>query len=109
MCSSVCRAVDAGIKQVTSDMECVSAAQHSFTFTCGCKGDHPGNLEMLDDEPFCLTCGRTGEQYDLPSGYELWQIQKINNADSEIAHSVEIHSHSKNSVNGGGGMCYNNS
>ena len=71
VCSSVCEAVDAGIKQVTADINYVNA-QHSFTCPCmECKGDHPGKLEFLDDGPFCLSCEKASDQYDLPSGYEL--------------------------------------
>ena len=92
VCSSIYRAVDAGIKQVTSDVNYVNA-QHSFTFPCECKGDHPGRLKLLDDEPFCLSCGKTGEQYPLPSGYELWQINK---ADSEASGQSAY----ENSING---------
>ena len=105
ICFSICRAVDAGIKQVISDINYVNA-QHSFTFPCGCKCDHPGQLKMMDDEPFCLSCGKTGDKYDLPNGHELWQIHKINKADSEMAHSIEEPSHSETSIAGGRGMCY---
>ena len=82
VCFNICQAIDAGIKRVTSDINYVSA-QHSFTFPCECKGDHPSKLELLPDgEPYCLLCSKTGETYALPSGYELWQIHKINKADS---------------------------
>ena len=43
VCSEVREAVEAGIKQVTSDINYVNA-QHSLTFRCECKGDHPGIL-----------------------------------------------------------------
>ena len=72
VCSSIYHVVDAGIKQVTSDINYVNA-QHSFTFLCGCQSDHPGELELLDGEPYCLSCDKTGEQYPLPSGHELWR------------------------------------
>ena len=102
VCSSICQAIDAGIKQVTSDINYVNA-QHSFTFPCGCNSGHPARLEVLDDEPFCLTCGKTGEQYPLPPGYELWHINKavtVTNSTVTGAHSP----HSQNSRNGGVGM-----
>ena len=98
VCSSICHAVDAGIKQVTSDINYVDA-QHSFTFPCGCKTGHPGKLELVDDEPFCLSCSKTNEQYPLPSGYELWQINK---ADGEVTNSTEPQSHFQNSRDGEG-------
>ena len=102
ICTEVRKAVEAGIKQVTSDINYVNA-QHCLTFRCECKGDHPGELELLPNgEPYCLSCSKTGETYDLPSGYELWQIHKIDNADSEITHSVEMQSHSENSIDGAG-------
>jgi hypothetical protein len=101
VCFSIYQAIDAGIKQVTSDINYVSA-QHSFTFLCGCQNDHPGKLELLDGEPYCLSCSKTGETYDLPSGYELWQIHKSNKADSELTQPVDIHSQPENSVDGAG-------
>ena len=91
VCFNICQAIDAGIKQVTSDINYVNA-QHSFTFLCGCQNDHPGKLELLDGEPYCLSCSKIGETYDLPSGYELWQIHKINKADSGITPLLEKHS-----------------
>ena len=39
----------------------------------------------------CLSCSKTGETYDLPSGYELWQIHKIDKTDSGITLSLEKH------------------
>jgi hypothetical protein len=102
ICFSIYQAIDAGIKRVTSDINYVSA-QHSFTFPCECKGDHPGKLELLPNgEPFCLSCSKTGETYGLPSGYELWQIHKSNKADSELTQPVDIHSQPENSVDGAG-------
>ena len=102
ICSEVRKAVEAGIKQVTSDINYVKA-QHGLTFRCECKGDHPGKLGLLPDgEPYCLSCSKTGETYDLPSGYELWQIHKINKADSGIIHSLKKYLQSENSVDGAG-------
>lgn len=47
VCYEVRKAVSAGIRQVTSDINYVNA-QHSFTFCCGYKDDHPGVLEFVD-------------------------------------------------------------
>ena len=105
VCSSICRAVDAGIKQVTSDINYVNA-QHSFTFSCGCKGNHPGKLEALDDEPLCLSCDKTSEQYDLPSGYELWQVNRVTGADKDIANPSEARSHYEHSLCSGEGRTH---
>ena len=93
VCFSICQAVDAGIEQVISDINYVNA-QHSFTFPCGCKSGHPGQLELIDYEPFCLSCSKTGEQYKLPSGYELWQLY---NAGREVTNLTKTYSHSKDS------------
>ena len=98
VCSSIYPVVDAGIKQVTSDINYVNA-QHSFTFLCGCQSDHPGKLEMIDGEPFCLSCCKTGKQYPLPSGHELWQNNLTGIEDTT---SLE-HSQSENTTEGGQG------
>ena len=92
VCSSICQAVDAGIKQVTSDINYVNA-QHSFTFPCGCEVDHPGKLEALDNEPMCLLCDKTDEQYALPSNYELWQVNRVTEAERETTNPTEAHLH----------------
>ncbi|MCG8622858.1 MAG: hypothetical protein MJE68_12795, partial [Proteobacteria bacterium] len=102
ICTEVRKAIEAGIKQVTSDINYVNA-QYGLTFRCECKDDHPGKLQFLSNgEPYCLLCSKTKKTYDLPSGYELWQIHKINKADSETTHSLEKHLQSENSVNGAG-------
>ena len=98
ICTKVRKAVEAGIKQVTSDINYVNA-QHGLTFRCECKGDHPGKLQFLSNgEPYCLLCSKTKKTYDLPSGYELWQIHKIDKADSGTTQSLEEHLQSENSV-----------
>ena len=83
VCSTVCKAVDNGIRQVTSDINYVNA-QHFWAFPCGCRSDHPGELEFVDDVPFCLSCNTTGEQYPLPTGYELWKIGELTKSESEV-------------------------
>ena len=102
ICIEVREAVEAGIKQVTSDINYVNA-QHGLTFCCECKGDHPGKLQFLsNDEPYLLLCRKTKKKYKLPSGYELWQIHKINKTDSGITQSLEKNLQSGNSVGGAG-------
>ena len=70
VCCAVREALEAGIRQVTADINYVDA-QHYVSFPCGCKGDHPGVLEFVDGAPFCLTCSKTDEQFELPAGYKL--------------------------------------
>ena len=89
VCSSVRQAVEAGIRQVTSDINYVNA-QHSFTFPCGCKSDHPGELEFVDDVPFCLSCSKTNKQHPLPTGYRLWKIRKPPKSESEATEHKSI-------------------
>ena len=74
LCTEIYKAVDAGIKQVTADINYVNA-KHSLTFSCECKEvsvAHPGVLEYLDDIPVCLTCSKTGEKRELPTNHEYW-------------------------------------
>ena len=74
LCSEIFKAMDSGIKQVTSDIDYVNA-EHSFTFSCECKEvstAHPGELEYFDGEPFCLTCSKTGEKHALPAYHDYW-------------------------------------
>ena len=74
LCTEVYKAVDSGIKQVTSDINYVNA-EHSFTFSCECKETgtaHPGELEYIGGELLCLTCSKTGEQHDLPANHDYW-------------------------------------
>ena len=76
LCTEIYKAVDSGIKQVTSDINYVNA-KHSFTFSCECKEvstAHPGELVQayVGGEPLCLTCSKTGEQHALPANYDYW-------------------------------------
>ena len=74
LCTEIYKAVDSGIKQITSDIDYVNA-EHSFTFPCECKEvstAHPGELEYVSGEPFCLTCSKTREQHDLPANHDYW-------------------------------------
>ena len=75
VCSEVRNAVEAGIKQVTSDINYVNA-QHDLTFRCECKGDHPASLKYLGTEPYILHCSKTNEQYPLSPEREFWQVKK---------------------------------
>ena len=75
VCSEVRKAVEAGIKQVTSDINYVNA-QHGLTFCCECKGDHPALLRYLGTQPYILYCSRTNERYPLSPEHELWQVRK---------------------------------
>ena len=75
VCSEVREAVEAGIRQVTSDINYVNA-QHSLTFRCECKGDHPGVLRYLGTRPYVLSCSKTNERYPLSPEHELWQVKK---------------------------------
>ena len=72
------KAVDAGIRQVTIDINYVNA-EHSFTFSCECKEHnlpHPGLLEYVDGNPVCMTCSKTGDQHPFPAYHELWNLFK---------------------------------
>ena len=75
VCSEVRNAVEAGIKQVTSDINYVNA-QHSLTFRCECKGDHLASLKYLGTEPYILYCSKTNKQYPLSPEHELWLVKK---------------------------------
>ena len=82
LCDEVRKAVDAGIRQVTIDINYVNA-EHLFTFSCECKEiednlPHPGVLEYIDNDPVCLTCSKTGDQHPFPADYELWNLFKSN-------------------------------
>ena len=74
VCSEVRKAVEAGIRQVTSDINYVNA-QHGLTFRCECKGDHPASLKYLETHPFILYCN-TNQRYPLSPEHELWQVKK---------------------------------
>ena len=73
VCSNIRQAVEAGIRQVTSDINLVNA-KYCLTFPCGCEDDHPGELRFVNDVPVCLSCNKTGGKYQLPTDHELWQI-----------------------------------
>ena len=73
VCSAVREAVEAGIKQVTSSINYVSA-NHSLIFHCKCNGDHPAELEFVGYTPHNMYCSKTNKTYPLPKGHELWQI-----------------------------------
>ena len=75
VCSSVREAIDAGISQVTADINYINS-QHFFTFPCGCKGDHPGMLQFGGEVPVNLACKVKGRKFPLPKGHELWEIRK---------------------------------
>ena len=75
VCSEVRKAIEAGIRQVTSDINYVNA-QHGLTFRCECKGDHPASLKYLGTQPYILYCSRTNERYTLSPERELWQVKK---------------------------------
>ena len=76
VCSEVREAVEAGIKQVTSDIDYVNA-QHSLTFRCECKGDHPGILRYLRTRPYAISCSRTNKRYPLSPEHELWLVKNL--------------------------------
>jgi hypothetical protein len=75
ICTEVRKAVEAGIKQVTSDINYVNA-QHGLTFRCECKGDHPASLRYLGIRPYILYCSKTNKRYPLSPEHELWQVKK---------------------------------
>ena len=75
ICTEVRKAVEAGIKQVTSDIKYVNA-QHSLTFHCKCKGGHPASLRYLGTRPYVLYCSKTNKRYPLSPEHELWQVKK---------------------------------
>ena len=105
VCSSVREAVEAGIRQVTFDIHVnYVSAQHSLTFRCGCKCDHPGELEFVDGIPLCLSCSKTGEQHPLPTSYELWKIHKPTKSESEaIKHYSMVQPQPRKTSNDGEG------
>ena len=77
LCSEILTAVKTGIEQVSSDIKHIG--QHSLTFPCGCKGDHPGQLEFIGDIPSRLHCtkSRPRKEFKLSSGHEYWPLKKI--------------------------------
>ena len=75
VCTEVRKAVEAGIKQVTSDINYVNA-QHGLTFRCECKGDHPASLRYLGTRPYILYCSKTNKRYSLSPEHDVWQVKK---------------------------------
>ena len=75
VCCEVRKAVETGIRQVTSDINYVNA-QHGLTFRCECKGDHPASLRYLGTRPYILYCSKINERYPLSPEHELWQVKK---------------------------------
>ena len=78
LCSEISKAIDTGIKRVTSDMNYVNT-QYSLTFLCECKQveiNHPGVLGFLAGKPVSLSCSKSegNSGSGLPTGYELWQL-----------------------------------
>ena len=73
VCSAVRKAVEAGIKQITSSINYVNA-NHSLTFHCKCNSDHPAVLKFVGCTPHNMYCSKTKKTYPLPQGHELWQI-----------------------------------
>ena len=76
VCTEIHEAVEAGIRQVTSDINYdIVNTQHSITFHCGCKRKHPSLLVILaSGTPHCLLCSRIDKQFVLPAGHEIWNI-----------------------------------
>ena len=92
VCSAVREAIEAGIRQITSDINYVNA-QYSLTFPCGCKGDHPSILELVDGAPHNLSCSRTNRKFPLPKGHELWRISHKEHSLSEQQQSQSQQQH----------------
>ena len=89
VCCEIRRVLEAGIRKVTVDINYVDA-QHALTFSCeckDCKGSYPGELVIIDNAPYCISCGRSEEerQFPLPKKYELWQIHKISESESSVS------------------------
>ena len=75
VCCAIRDAIEAGIRQITSDINYVNA-QHSLTFPCRCNSDHPAVLKFVGGTPTNLSCSRTSKKFTLPKGHELWQLSK---------------------------------
>ena len=73
ICSEIRKAVDAGIKQVTSDINYINA-EHSFTFRCECKSDHPGELKYNKGLPYAISCSKTNKIYPLSPQHKYWHV-----------------------------------
>ena len=76
ICIDVRKAVEAGIKRVTLDIDFIdSEVEHSLTFLCPCDtclGQYPAELKNYDGKPHCLRCTKTRACHELPKGYEKW-------------------------------------
>ena len=83
LCSEILAAVNTGIKQVTLDMNYIDV-QHSLTFLCGCKSDHPGQVEFIEGAPilFC-TKSNPWKQTELPLGHRLWSLKMMTYSQSQ--------------------------
>ena len=81
ICLKVREAVEAGVRQVTSDINYINA-RHSLTFPCGCRNDHPGVLEFVGSTPHNLSCNRIDSKFPLPRGHKFWQISKPDNREA---------------------------
>ena len=92
VCSEVCKAIETGIYQVTSDINYINA-QHFLTFRCGCGGDHPGVLEFVDDIPHNLSCSKRDKVFPLPKGHEVWQITSCKTIHQKSDQSKHTNSH----------------
>ena len=95
LCTEIYKAVDSGIKQITSDINYVNA-EHSFTFSCECKEvstAHPGELVQayVDGEPLCLTCSKTGEQHDLPPNHDYWNTMLRHRGNTAIVDNIRAY------------------
>ena len=85
LCSEILAAVTTGVEQVTSDINYINA-QHSLTFPCGCKGDHPGHLEFFGDAPVRLYCTKSESRkgFQLPDGHNYWFMKNKEPSDAGI-------------------------
>ena len=77
VCAEIYKAVDSGIRQVTSDINYVSA-EHSFTFSCECKdidaGAHPKVVGYnARNVPVCLTCSKTRKLHPVLGSHKYWK------------------------------------
>ena len=85
LCSEILAAVTNGIEQVTSDINYINA-QHSLTFPCGCKGDHPGHLEFFGDAPVKFYCTKRvpWKEFELPKEHKYWSIKETQLSDGGL-------------------------
>ena len=95
VCSEVRKAVEVGIRQVTSDINYVNA-QHGLTFCCECKGDHPASLRYLGTKPYILYCNKTNERYTLSPEHKLWQVKKPRHHHDPMPPPPQAHTKQRN-------------